>query len=344
MKRINLGDKQAFRGFAYPSYFYLDWTRKRAEWRTIYQTPTELEFKKVLKWKDLKGLNITLCTNYCKTMKRHTYTDNPYTNTSFLKSALQKAVRRSDTYRAVKIGYHLFDLDRRAFLRRLAIIALEDALPLNGFNVIVWLFLASVNGYQLSEHQMCWCLGYLVRLTECKLYDPPVNGGDSESFNIAKGKLNRIPNSGKDLVYSIKFLSVARNRCREGDLHIIDQKARQWRDRYTSGPDKTEELLECKTETKFVTPPETPLEIGEWSPSAIDFHCSMTIVNNICETYDQFTEEEVKEAIWHCSSSVTNKTKIDGTKKVIPVNAQKVWAVISKKYHNVAKFLIKVRH
>jgi len=174
-----------------PRYFYLKWDNFvdniTAEWRNTHHTPPlkQIDFSSTVKWNDLNKLKVDICANHETHDELYTYTNNPYTNKSYLKSHLQKCIRRSDVWKTIKTAYHLMDLDATAFLRRLSIIAIEDALPLKGYTTLVWLTSAVSKGYQLSEAQRCWCYSYVVELAKCKYRDIISNDErDLPDFNL----------------------------------------------------------------------------------------------------------------------------------------------------------------
>lgn len=340
-KFFNTADAEGFKRSPPPSYFYLDWTQRKAEWRTISNAPNQknIKFSSVVRWKELKNLNVNICTNYAESKSDSNFggIDNPYTNVSYLKSHLQKSVRRSDVWRTIKTSYHMMLLDLQSFLRRLCIIALEDALPLEGFNVLVWFTSAVSKGYNMSDSQKCWCLGYAMKLAECPHYE--IHEHSDKEFDLTKNKLYRLDQKQSDLLYSIQFRKAYGGM--RGDKWMLSSLAEKWHNRFVEDPEKW--WLTLKAHIPFVLPPEEPLEIGEWILAAIDFHCCPGILNNLSMTYDGYTEEEMKSAIWHYSSSITNKIAIDGREPtLIDPTLEPIWSTISKKFNGMARFLLKV--
>lgn len=66
-----------------------------------------------------------------------------------------------------------------------------------------------------------------------------------------------------------------------------------------------ENHLNCPT---FVWPKDEVqrLEIGDVLREAVDFHCQPALVNELCSLYG-VSDEEVKHAIWNCSSKLNTR-------------------------------------
>jgi len=341
-KYFNQKDADGYDKKPYPTYFYLDWNKKKAEWRTIQNSPDQkkLKFTSTVRWKELKNLNINICTNYLESDADFTALEfeNQYSNVSYLKSHLQKSIRRSDVWRTLKTAYHMMLLDLQSFLRRLGIIAIEDSVPVDGFNMLVWFTAAVSKGYKLSSTQKCWCLGYAMKLAESKLYDP-IASITANEFDITKNKLYRLSQEHADLIYSLQFRKAYGGM--GGDKLMLNIASNKWIDRFNTGIDVSYLLVVVP----FVLPPIEMLDQNEWILAAIDYHCCPSIVNNILMAYDDLTEDIVRKAIWHYSSSVTNKQCCDGTPFVADNKTEelhKVWIRIRKKFLNMAAYMLKL--
>ena len=99
-------------------------------------------------------------------------------------------------------------------------------------------------------------------------------------------------------------------------------------------------LLERKT--KFITPPEIEMMKSDWVIAAIDFHCCPYIINSMVEKHDEFTECEIKNAIWNCSSSITDKHNIaeDLGQRNPTGRHLEIWKTIRKDYMSYAKYML----
>lgn len=335
-----------------PRYFYFKWDNCIdniiAEWRNTRCVPplNNLKVISTVKWNDLNKLKVHICTNYQSDQDlSYTYTNNPYTNKSYLKSHLQKCIRRSDTWKTIKTSYHLMNLDATAFLRRLTIIAIEDALPLKGYSILVWLTSAVSNGYQLSEAQRCWCYGYAVELAKCKYRDIVSDvDRDLPDFNLANRQVHYLPQAQQDLIYSLIYRKSYGGM--RGDKRLINALAHKWHRRFIQNKqDWMSNYL--NSEIKMITPPSEELELNEWNPAAIDYHCIPQMIYTLLEAYDEFTDDEIRHAIWHHSSSITNKHPLEPEPEPLPKpNTQllAVWRKIRKRFTNMAQYYLQLNH
>lgn len=332
-------DSDGFQKKPPPSYFYLDWTTRTAEWRTVENSPSQknLKFTAIVRWKDLKNLSINICSNYhAGALNSWSTTETKWTNVACLKSHLQKSIRRSDTWKALKTAFHLMELNMEQFLRRLAIIALEDSLPLEGFSVLIWFIAATSKGYILSNSQKCWCLGYVYRICECKWRDEPHATTPESEFSLFRGKLYQLPEKISTLIYSAQFRKAYGGMA--GDKSMIDHLCHVWVEREIDTYDHY-----LASPQNLMLPPIEPLTLNEWNLAAMDYHCCPNIITSLHDTYDDLTETEIRSAIWFCSSNLTDKRMIEtGTLQIAPVAEMvRVWEKINRKFFNLAKFLLK---
>ena len=332
----------------HPTVFYLFWrqgTAPRAEWIQSKDMPKEPAFGASVKWKEMR-YDVYLATDYhCAPEEIHrSTTENPYKNTSFLKSHLQKSIRRSNSSRALKTATHFADLDMPDFLRRLVIIALEDALPLEGFSVLMWFTSAVSKGYRLSPGQFAWILGYIHDLCKCKSYmqyphhDEDEGSKGTRATPAPSRNLHALIPAGRDLVYSILFRQAYGGM--KGDARMCSAAATRWATLYHS---RSAHLVHLERTTKFITYPTMPLGKSEWFLAALDFHPCPSIIGAMWEKHDEFSEEEIRSAIWHCSSSVTDKVLIGedgGQRKGDDPALVNIWRAIKKDFMGYAKFML----
>ena len=220
----------------------------------------------------------------------------------FLKSHLQKAIRRSNTYKAIKTACDLIRSNLGEFLRRILIIAVEDALPLDGFPVLVWFMAAVTKGYKLSSEQITWCLGYVYDLAKCPHYDPIVAG--MPVLPLKNMRLHTLPENGKNLIYSMLFRESYGGL--PGDKIMYRQSSTIWANRWHTNSTHLELLTR---RVKYISPSDEGLLFNDWAVAAVDFHCS-NVLQHVHEKFDDYTEEQIKQAIWYGSSSLTNKKPI----------------------------------
>jgi hypothetical protein len=330
----------------HPSCFYLSWTdeahglpqagripKYRATWCDYRDIDREKnKFAATVKWKDL-NMDLVIATDYVGEPYSITI-GTTYRNREYLKSHLQKVIRRSNPYKALLTAWHFIDLDLHDFLRRLCIIAMEDCLPLDGYSTIVWFTAAVSKGYKPSDVQIAWILGYVHDLSLCKHYEQI---SSEPNLSLREIKMRSLEQDGKNLVYSI-ILRKSYGGMR-GDKDMCSTAAKLWSARYNTNSCF---LTMLKRKDIFISPPETEMRKSEWVIGAIDFHCCPNIIVSVWEKHDEFTELEIKDAIWHCSSSVTDKVNIaEDFKQRNPTGRHlEVWRVIRKDFLSYAKFML----
>ena len=85
----------------------------------------------------------------------------------FLKSHLQKCVRRMKSKLAVESAAEIMRLDMNHFLRRLPIIIIEDVDLVKQLPTTIWLMIAYSKGYKLRDKDVSWLLGVVKALAKC---------------------------------------------------------------------------------------------------------------------------------------------------------------------------------
>lgn len=302
---------EGFEPTFHPNCFLLSWndeTGYSASWTFIKDVPeTQRKWGKSVEWKEL-GTTIYVVSS--ETTEGHSPPEFSYcriANKGHLKSHLQKCVRRGRKGLAMKTLYHFLALDRNEALRRLAIIAVEDALPLKGFSVLMWLVAAVSKDYPLTQRHLGFLLGYVFKLAACEYYEQFdfTLPEQTRSDTVKRMKLSRLPaGDGKDLCYSLGFRKAYGGM--KGDMVMLQSALIQWKARYATRS-RFLSLLGNDEPMTFITSPSVALDPVEFLVVAIDFHCEPNLMNDIWMRHDELSYEEIKAAIWHCSSCLTNK-------------------------------------
>ena len=325
----------------FPVYFYMDWNKKTAEWRSVANKPpkSKIKFLTKIRWKDIgKDVSINVCSNYLPVSAHKFKLENGYSNVSMLKSHLQKCVRRTNPFKAIKTAYTLMQLDMQTFLRRMCIIAVEDAIPLEGFSMLMWFTAAYGKGLVMSDEIIGWCLGYVYSITNFDKYE---THGHTEKLNLDSLQLYKLKSEQASLVYSLMFRKAFGGM--KGDKFMLNWACQNWTERFMKN--ETEHISSLERSMIFLTPPEESFHPSEWVIAGIDFHCCPGIIGNIIDTYDEYTEDEVKNAIWENSSSITNKKNLitNEVQDKPSHDSVVIWKRISKKFYSLASFYLKVR-
>ena len=173
-----------------PNIFYLDWNNdlsypnKQAVW--LNDMPENYNFKNTIYWKDFRT-NITICGNL-NYNNFFNYLEYPNMNDiSYIKSHIQKSIRRNLDQHCVKSSMDYIKLDFNDFLRRLPIIMIEDVYAHKSINTIIWMMLAFNSTKTIKEEYNEFINIYKKHLdTENK------NSSYNNSNNKSSNKLKKI--------------------------------------------------------------------------------------------------------------------------------------------------------
>ena len=412
--------------------FYLDWSTLTANWISIMPENEKITYRCVVKWGNHNihvvgyiPLNTSTVFNSTDSSQSSNQIDNKkyidgesyYTNVSFLKSHLQKAVRRSQTSTAIKTAHHFYRLDTSEFLRRVTIIMLEDVHLMSSFNILLWLMVAHSKGYSLTKSQTYWLYGLVYNLATAKYWDKVSNISDTISVvpNVPekekekekeketketkekgikeikekekekeetketkekeikekeketkeireddwKRHLPKLNTLQKSLVYSLQFRKAFGGLT--GDKKLIQNLTNIWIKRFLNTKqtsiegnkkEKNTETIETKpysdqfwcdilnTSVRFLSPPEEPLTLDQWILPAIDFHCAPNIISILSDKYAEFSQEDMKMTIWHCSSKYNNKLRTNDAETTDYKKYAKIWEVIRPQFYSLANYFL----
>ena len=92
-------------------------------------------------------------------------------NVHYLKSILQKAIRRNKPETAIRVARSILTQDPTQFLRRLLIIVIEDGLLHPNTPCLIWLMVAHTKGYSLTQADIEFLLSMTWSVATCKWRD-----------------------------------------------------------------------------------------------------------------------------------------------------------------------------
>lgn len=207
--------------------FFLDGESMKAEW--VREMPKLNTYSVAIK-STLSDEGVTLVTNIgrSETDKFPHFvlpSETIYNNVPYLKSHLQKCIRRSNVNLALKTALHLARLDLQELLRRLAIIMVEDAILMPEFSTLVWITAAVSKGYCLDQKRMYWLFGLITKMALVTVRDPihdlslDDEGTEAESTEGKKAeKVSKVP--AVPVVPAVpKVLAVPKAKLRQGTLN-----------------------------------------------------------------------------------------------------------------------------
>ena len=214
--------------------------------------------------------------------------DTEQPNLSFLKSNLQKAIRRQETtialHTTMKMIVHGGIIE---LLRRLTIITWEDVMLNIYYPSIVWLFIAiSSKTYQATNDDVVFIYSYVAYL--CELDE--VNGYDgayNESISFPQLCHNTMALA---LYLRLQYGGFTSERCGMNDLirRVLENN-----------------IIISEKEMMIIEPYE--LIQVDIIDAAIDFHCFPSMIKKIHERIPFISEDVIKKAIWTFDSSVNHR-------------------------------------
>ena len=333
-------------------YFYCEWIngKRPVKCGWVSQMPEAYTFKKEIYLRGLKTniILVGLFDIYKKNEGRqYPFRDyfhfkaedgNPeYKSIPLLKSHLQKCIRRGLDDLAVISAYHLMRLDLLQFLRRFSIIMLEDSSCHDSLNVLVWFMCRCQNGdtYKwLSQEMVYYFLGIVLWTSRNRKYDRYIIS-NNQDFTGEKGTLRQNLTQLEN--------SILRNVCLslylrseygglKGDMRMIHRFLAKIND---ANGNKLVNHWASKTSLVQAV---RRLKLDEIVLAALDFHVYPGIIRLIVKEHSQYSEEEIKKAIWEGSSSLNVRLKIkDGRNH----HSLVIWNNISDTYYKITKNLLR---
>ena len=311
-------------------YFYLIWTNKYSPQCNAYwcdKKPDKINFIEQVKCDYIKkGYYFYICGYFTENNDRlYNFTkEKVYKNIPYLKSHLQKCIRKQDDHRAIQTCYHLLKMDVVELLRRLPIIMIEDTTIHESFPTLIWLMIAFSHAKFKKEMYIYeWILGIIYVL--CKIdikHDlESVSTSCNSDIPVYKqlDKYNELPELEMSMLYTI-HLRIAYGGT-EDDMNMLRKCI------------NTNNLVINRMVVKPISIYVKELILAEWDLSAIDYHCNSKFLDYIHKKFDDIEKEELKKIIWYNSSGINHRSK--------NVNYNlKVWNDIKAHVEKTQKYLL----
>lgn len=303
--------------------FVLDWSKEipNAYWTDT--KPENFTFTHRVNWKEKRDY-VFLYGIFKKSDTRFFYgIEEKFPSSPYLKSHLQKCVRRKMDRHAVKTMKHLIRQDVAEAIRRLAIVMIEDVeIMFHSLKVLAWLTSAISNkDFFISRRMAEWLLGVVSVLSK---HEKHINYIHDE-----RGKENeKITKLNFQVIRSLEF------RISYGGMKV---------DQYMIK--RAIEYHKCcsifKEKCVFVNWDSVKdLKLEEWELSAIDFHiCS--ILKPLSEKFPNFKKEKLKRLIWDHKSGVNYRD--NEYSYVYSKTEIKEYNIIKKELEKLSSFYLKIR-
>ena len=216
-----------------------------------------------------------------------------YDSVPFIKSLLQKAVRRQNKLCAVKAMKILIKLNITEAIRRLSIIMIEDVEVLESLPTIVWMTTV-ISFWKPPRRCIEWLLGVVHSLCI-----HPIHFNYPDLINKERkilDNLNRVNYKRKQIIYSLELRKAYGGL--PGDIRMIEYTSFYFK---TRNPKKSKSFLLDWDSIE-------PLSIDEWELSAVDHHIT-PIAKFIEREFPIFTIDHIKNLIWNYKSSINKREK-----------------------------------
>lgn len=317
--------------------FYIDWTSENPIATWLLKKPKLTSFSSMVKWTYVS--DIIICSkdrpksensNFSGKLKK--INSKPFEQKaqlfSFLKSHLQKSIRRQKFLEALKSVKEMLFIDKIDLLRRLCIIMFEDVKLKKYFNNIVWLMVACSKGYNLEEYHLDFIFKYVYDLClekEFDTYDENDERIEKTAVNKFIDRINinkNISEENKNILYCIG-LRISYGGM-SGDMDMLCYYAEQ----YFHFFEQKKEIGNydkdlCKNiDCKYVFNLNFE-KIEDFVIQAVDFHCFPGIIKNINEKFN-YSDEELKICIWEYNSKINTRKNNDVNVKDL-TNIKKIW-------------------
>jgi hypothetical protein len=270
-----------------------------------------------------------------------------FKNVPFLKSHLQKSMRRNRADLAVATTATLLQLDYRELIRRLPIIVLEDAAPMSTITILVWLMLAEYKGYSLPTELIPEFLGIVQLHTESPIADKGWEGVADPDAKAIRKLVDRIesasmPRWSKDLLWALR-IRVGYGGM-PGDVKMLGKTMFVLFDRFSKGQPADLEKTFLVGEIPLVADvPE--LTKDNFLLNAVDFHVSKRILSDLSDLHD-LSEDTIKEVLWIASSGVNARllakdwkdgSWVEPRTYDVPEDLASDWAKMEKDFMKLAR-------
>ena len=322
--------------------FYIDWNSENPSAKWLLKKPKNISFSAMVKWthigdiiicsEDRHNPEISLNKEKLNIINSKSFDDNLQL-LSFIKSHLQKSIRRQKYIEALKSAKEMLLLDKNAFLRRISIIMFEDVKLKKYFINFIWLMVACSKGYNLQDYHLDFIFKYIYDLcleNEFDDYNPEDERILKSSVDKFIDKVNinkKISEENKDILYCIG-LRISYGGM-GGDIDMLCFYAMKYFYFFEKGNNiKNIDINGCKNITsKFVFDFKFE-KIEDFLYQGVHFHCFPGIIKDIKEETDyKYSDEQLKKCIWEYNSKINTRKNNDVNEKEIS-NIKNIWEEI----------------
>lgn len=340
-------------------YFYLSWDNEyrpneQAVW--LDKKPEKINFIEEIQSNYIyKGYVFYLC-GYFKDYDEPIYNlskETKFKNAFFLKSHLQKSIRKQNDSLAIQTSYHLLKLDHVELLRRISIIMIEDVKVHESFTTIIWLMIAlsndkksnsksnsnnfsSNNKFRMKKYIYEWVLGVIYTLCQINeinnLQKIEYKKEDESRINKTNIQLFNSYHQHDKEIYSILYS--IHIRISFGGLNGDIEMLKNFADNINNNINIKKNIYKIinKTPIRLIKIYVKELEIDDIDYTAIDYHCNSNFLEYIHKKFPNIEIEELKKIIWHHSSGINYRISKSSNYNIEKWNEIKDYVEKSQKY------------
>ena len=336
--------------FQLKKYFYITWINEHTPEKHAYMLddrPEKINFIHKIDCPSIKrGYYFYIC-GYFSDYYENEYTiekECKYKNEMYLSSLLQKSIRKQNIPLAIQAGYHFLKLNSQALLRRLPIIMLEDTYLHHSLTTIIWLMIAlGTKKFKMKKYIYEWILGCIytycnIRKKDC-ISNIIINNKNTSYIHYQSTKVDILKdgcevlrnNDQESILYALFYrMGYGGKEC---DMSFLQKNAIIWYQRFYRKSSRCMNTDKIRPISIYVK----ELELNKWDLSAIDFHTNKNFVDFIHNKFSQYSEKEIKNAIWIHSSSVNLRE--DQAKKYNERSLE-IWETIKLYVSRTQKYLL----
>ena len=322
-------------------YFYIDWNSNDPKPVWLVKKPQNNSFSEVVNWYHIGDI-IVCCKNRTDIIEIEPSTqkclseinsklfDENRQLLSFMKSHLQKCIRRQKATEAIKSAKELLLIDKNEFLRRICIIMFEDVHLKSYFTTLVWLMCACSKGYILEEYHLDYIFKFVYDMALDDKYEQYDVANTYDKLYVDKfiDQVNvnkKMTDEQKDILYCI-ILRISYGGM-GFDLDMLGYFARNYFKYFENNQKEVvgiDENLCRDINSKYVFGLKFEKK-GDFLSQGVDFHCFPGIIKDIQEaTSFKYSDEKIKVCIWEYNSKINTRKDNSIDFKNYP-NLNEVW-------------------
>ena len=228
----------------------------------------------------------------------------------FLKSMLQKCIRRGNVQVAISTAFNLLFLDPLTLVRRLTIIMIEDSMLNINIETLIWYTCALSKGYRLNLFDVENILGFVSFAASCPI---KLEFTSTDFVDLETEKVSSLDHSQKNFLYSLGI--------RRGfggskfDLDLVNSAIHFYLEIFHNDVPLNKWFKQRIIAVDVVSI--VTLIESNWVLDGMDFH-----ISRVLDLWLRALDEDdlkkgvdvdyLKNVMWSCGSGVSTKTLEDG--------------------------------